>query len=477
MGLTYLEEVPALNNMVRGLIVLAIGAVIWFIPVPDGVKLEAWRLLAIFVATIAGFILQPLPIGAIAIIAVSVTILLGVLKPGEALSGFSNATIWLIVSAFLFSRGFIKTGFGRRIAYMLIRKFGDRTLKLGYILAACEFIFGPFTPSNTARGGGIIYPIVRSLATAFQSEPDHSPRRIGAYLMFTEYQMNCISSALFMTAMTGNPLIAQFASKTLNIEISWGLWTLAAIIPALLSMLVIPYYLYKVYPPVVTHTPEARTLAEAELKAIGPLTRGEKVLAAIFVCALLLWSTSSYTKIDATAVALLAVSVMMITKVISWNDVLEEKGAWDTFVWMGSLVGLATFLEKLGLISWFAKSVSAGLVGISAAPAFLLILGLYMYSHYGFASMVGHIVALYSALVAVMVLAGVPPYLAALSMAYASSLCGSLTHYAAGPAPIYFGSGYIKQHTWWKLGFYISIINLVIWIGIGPIWWKVLGLW
>lgn len=466
-----------MNNLMRGLIVLAVGAAIWFFPVPAGLKPEAWHLVAIFVATILGFILQPLPIGALAFLSVTFTALAGVLKPAEALSGFSNGTIWLIVSAFLFAKGFIKTGLGRRIAYLLIHAMGDSTLKLGYTIALSDLIISPATPSNTARAGGIIFPIVKSLSSAFQSEPGPSSRKVGAYLMQTAYQANTITSAMFMTSMAGNPLIALLAAKTLNINISWGLWALAASVPGILSLIIVPYFLYKFYPPEITKTPEAKTIAAKELELMGPMTMGEKIVASVFVGALVLWSTSQYNGIDATVVAMLAVSVMMITKVLEWKDVLDEKGAWDTLIWMGALIGLADYLAKLGFIPWFAKAVGASIAGVPWMQAFIVLLVVYMYAHYGFASLVAHITAMYAAFASVAVAAGAPAYLVALALAFMSNLCMSLTHYAAGPAPILFGAGYVDQATWWKLGFIISVINMLIWVGLGSFWWKVLGLW
>ncbi len=466
-----------MNNMVRSLVVLVIGAAIWFTPVPAGLKPEAWKLMAIFVSTILGFILQPLPIGSLAFISVTFTALSGVLKPAEALSGFSNGTIWLIVSAFLFAKGFIKTGLGRRIAYVLIRALGDSTLKLGYTIVLSDLIISPATPSNTARAGGILFPIVKSLSTAFGSEPGSTARRVGAYLMQTAYQGNTITSAMFMTAMAGNPLIASLAANTLKINISWGLWATAALVPGLLSIIVVPYLLYKFYPPEVKKTPEAKTLAAKELELMGAMSRGEKIVAAVFVGALVLWSTSQYTKLDATVVAMLAVTVMMITKVLEWKDVLTETGAWDTLIWMGALIGLADYLSKLGFIPWFAKLVSASMVGVPWMQAFVILLVIYMYAHYGFASLVAHITAMYAAFAAVAVAAGAPAFLVALALAYMSNLCMSLTHYAAGPAPIYFGAGYVDQGTWWKIGFLVSVVNMIIWVGIGSFWWKLLGLW
>ncbi|WP_132082580.1 anion permease [Anaerospora hongkongensis] len=463
--------------MVRSLVVLAIGAAIWFAPVPAGLKPEAWKLMAIFVSTILGFILQPLPIGSLAFISVTFTALSGVLKPAEALSGFSNGTIWLIVSAFLFAKGFIKTGLGRRIAYVLIRALGDSTLKLGYTIVLSDLIISPATPSNTARAGGILFPIVKSLSTAFGSEPGSTARRVGAYLMQTAYQGNTITSAMFMTAMAGNPLIASLAANTLKINISWGLWATAALVPGLLSIIVVPYLLYKFYPPEVKKTPEAKAIAAKELEQMGAMSIGEKIVAAVFVGALVLWSTSQYTKLDATVVAMLAVTVMMVTKVLEWKDVLTETGAWDTLIWMGALIGLADYLSKLGFIPWFAKLVSASMVGVPWMQAFVILLVIYMYAHYGFASLVAHITAMYAAFAAVAVAAGAPAFLVALALAYMSNLCMSLTHYAAGPAPIYFGAGYVDQGTWWKIGFLVSVVNMIIWVGIGSFWWKILGLW
>lgn len=465
------------SKLTKALAVVALGAAIWFLPVPQGLKPEAWHLMAIFVATIFGFILQPLPIGAVALASVTFTALAGVLKPAEALSGFSNTTIWLIVAAFLFAKGFIKTGLGRRIAFILIKAIGDSTLKLGYTLVLSDLIISPATPSNTARAGGILFPIVRSLCTAFGSEPGSTSRKVGSYLMQTAYQGNAITSAMFMTSMAGNPLIALLAAKTLNIQLSWGQWALASVVPGLISLLVVPYFLYKFYPPEIKKTPEAKALAAKELQNMGPMSWGEKIVAMVFVGALILWSTSQYTKLDATVVALLAVVVMLATQVLEWKDVLDEKGAWDTLIWMGALVGLADYLSKLGFIPWFAKTMAASIVGIPWLQAFIVLTIVYLYAHYAFASLTAHITAMYPAFIAVAVAAGAPPYLVALALAFMSNLCMSLTHYAAGPSPIYFGAGYVDQNTWWRLGFIISVINLVIWVGLGSMWWKVLGLW
>jgi len=466
-----------MSKLTKGLIVILVGLVIWFIPVPAGLKPQAWHLFAIFVATILGFILQPLPIGAIAFISVGLTGLMKVVSPADVLSGFGNTTIWLIVSAFLFAKGFIKTGLGRRIAYMIMRAIGDSSLKLGYAMVLSDLVVSPATPSNTARAGGILFPIVRSLCSAFDSEPGPSARKIGSYLMKTTFQGNVITSGLFITSMAPNSLVVALAAQTAGIKISWGTWALAAILPGLLCIAIVPYLIYKMYPPEITHTPEAKVLAGKEIEKMGPMTRSEKVVAGVFVLALALWATASFTKLDATMVAMVCCGIMLIGQAITWNDVTEEKGAWDTLVWMGALMSLAGALNKQGLIGWFAKLVAGALAGVPWWLALGVLMLAYLYSHYAFASISAHVTAMYAAFLAVAVAAGAPPFLAAMSLGVLSAVMCGLTHYATGPAPIYFGAGYITQGDWWRIGFILSIVNSVFFIGVGGAWWKALGLW
>ena len=464
--------------MYKGLICIFVTLVIWFIPIPAGVAPEAWHLLAIFIGTIVGLILEPLPMGAVAIIGISVTALSKSVPYKAALSGFSNSTIWLIVSAFLFACGFIKTGLGRRIAFFFIKLFGKNTLGLSYSLLAADLVIAPATPSNTARAGGILYPIIRSLCTTFGSEPDKDPRKIGSFLIKTEYQGNLVTSAMFMTAMAANPLVVELAKQTAGVELTWGTWFLAALVPGLLSLIVIPLFIYKIYPPEIKRTPEAAEFARGELEKMGPMNRQEKILLVIFFVVLAFWATTkTLHNIHATIVAFTGISLMLITRVIEWDDVLSEKGAWNTLMWFSSLVMMASYLNKLGLVKWFAGNVSASLGGMTWVWALIFAMLIYLYAHYAFASMTAHVAAMYPAFLAVAVAAGAPPMLAALGFAYFSNLDASMTHYATGPAPIYFGSGYVPLPTWWGIGFLVSLINICIWIPVGFFWWRIIGLW
>ena len=464
-------------KLVPLLITIAVGLLIWFIPPPEGVAIEAWHLLAIFVATILGIIIKPLPMGAVAIIGIAMTALTNTLPIGDALSGFGNSTIWLIVLAFFISRGFIKTGLGTRIAYLFVALLGKKTLGLGYGLIGADLVMAPAIPSNTARAGGVVFPVLQSLAKTFKSEPDDgTARKMGAFLTVAAFQGTVITSAMFLTAMAANPLAAKLAGE-MGIEITWGGWALAALVPGLVSLIVVPLFIYKLYPPEITETPGAAKFAREKLAEMGKMGSNEWLMLGVFALLLVLWIFGKQLSINATTAALIGLGVLLIGGVLTWTDVRREEGAWDTLIWFSALVMMATFLNTLGLIPWFSERMGAAVGDQGWMTAFLILSLAYFYSHYLFASNTAHVSAMYGAFLAVAVVVGTPPVLAALVLAFFSNLFSSMTHYGTGPAPVLFGAGYVDTGTWWKLGGMISVINIVIWLGIGGAWWKLLGLW
>lgn len=459
------------------LAVVALAILIWFAPAPIGVEPKAWHLLAIFVATIVGIILKPFPMGAIALIGIAATAVTGTLTIDQALSGFGNGTIWLIVVAFFISEGFIKTGLGSRIAYLFMAALGRRTLGLSYGLIATDLVLAPAIPSNTARAGGIVFPLVRATAKAFGSEPgDGTAHKIGSFLIQAAFQGNVITSAMFLTAMAANPLAAKLASQ-MHINVSWGQWAVAALVPGIASLIVIPLVLYKLYPPEIKETHGASEMANQKLAEMGPVAREEWIMLAVFLMLLLLWIFGDRFAIDSATTALVGLGVLLITGVLTWKDILAEEKAWDTLVWFAALVMMASFLNELGLIPWVTKGVQGLVGGVNWTIAFPVLCLVYFYSHYLFASQTAHVSSMYAAFLSVSVAVGAPPVLAALVLGFASNLFSSLTHYGSGPAPVLFGSGYVELGTWWRLGALISVINIVIWLAVGGLWWKLLGLW
>ncbi|MDN3509086.1 MAG: DASS family sodium-coupled anion symporter [Candidatus Neptunochlamydia sp.] len=453
---------------------IIIGGLIWNLFPPEGVTTQAMHMFAIFIFTVIGIILRPVPIGTFAFLGLVLTVTTKTLTFEQAFSGFVHPIVWLIVIAFFISRGFIKTGLGERIAYIIIKYLGKNTLGMAYGMLLTDLILAPAIPSIVARVGGIIYPIVNSLSKAFGSEPYSHPRRLGAYLIKATFQGSIITSGMFMTAMAGNPLIADLA-KSVGVNITWGSWAVAASVPGLACLIVIPLFLYKFYPPETKETPDAKKLAIKKLKEMGKVRIQEWIMIFSFILLITLWIIGPYISLSATVAALIGLVILLLSSVLTWDDVIKEKGAWNTLMWFATLIMMATYINRLGLIGWFSNYIGTHVSGFHWFTAFIILSFVYFYSHYFFASLVAHIGSMYSAFLVLMVALGAPPVISALTLGFFSNLMGGLTHYGCGPAPIYFGSGYLKVTDWWQFGLYASIINIVIYFTIGSGWWKILG--
>ena len=458
---------------------IVVGLIIWALTPfkPDALNDQAWYMFAIFVATIIACITQPMTIGAVSIIGFTIMVLVGIMDTKSAVEGFGNSSIWLIAMAFFISRGFVKTGLGRRIALQFVKLFGKKTLGLAYSLVGVDLILAPATPSNTARAGGIMFPIIKSLSESFGSTPkDGTERKMGAFLIFTEFQGNLITAAMFLTAMAGNPIAQSLAEKTAHVHITWMNWFVAAIVPGLISLIVVPFIIYKMFPPTVKETPNAKKWATEQLEEMGKISLAEKFMIGIFIVALILWITGSFINIDATLTAFIALSLLLLTGVLNWKDILNETGAWNTLVWFSVLVLMADQLNKLGFIPWLSKLIAHSLGGFSWPIVLVLLILFFFYSHYLFASATAHVSAMYAALLGVAVAAGAPPLFSALMLGFFGNLLASTTHYSSGPAPILYASGYVSQKRWWLMNLVLGIVYFIIWIGLGSLWMKLIGM-
>ncbi|MBA3237195.1 MAG: anion permease [Parachlamydiaceae bacterium] len=454
-----------------------VGLIIWFIPLPNGVNPQAWQLFAVFIGLIIALIGKALPMGGVSFLALTVLILTHTLSIKEAFNGFAHPIVWLIVAAFLISRSVIKTGLGMRIAYLFVALLGKKTLGLSYGICATDLLLAPAMPSSTARGGGIIFPLVRALAVSFGSTPErHSQRLIGSFLVLVAYYSNIITSAMFITAMAANPLIITIL-ETHGFPLSWGQWALAASLPGLISLAVVPYIVYKLHPPEIKETPEARETALQNLENMGPMSKYEWITLVIFSFLIVLWIGESYFGLDSTTVAFIGVSSLLILGVLTWEDIKKEHEAWDTLIWFSTLVMIANYLNHFGLIGWMSAHMQDLMGGMAWWTAWPILILTYFYSHYLFASNTPHVTSMFAAFFTVGIALGTPPYLMALSLACSSSLFACLTHYGTGCAPIFFGSEYVSLKHWWRMGAIMSGVFLAIWLGLGSLWWKLLNFW
>ena len=458
---------------------LVVGLAIWLLtPLkPVGISVLAWHMFAIFVATIIGCITQPLPMMGITLIGITIATVSGIFTMDEVAAGFGNSTSWMVAMCMFMAAGFIKSGLGRRIAYQFVRLFGKKTLGLAYALSAVDTVLAIGIPSNNARVNGIMYPIIDNLSLEMGSNPKKSTeRKIGSYLIFNEYEVNNVTSGLFLTGLAGN-MVALGLAKTQGINISWMQWFLASIVPGILSLLIIPFLLYKIYPPEVKETPNARNWAEQKLVSIGKMTINEKIMLATFVLAILLWLIGPKIGIDATEVSFIAVVTLLITGVLTTKDLLKESFAWNILVWLSVVMMMSQKLMTLGFFPWFSKTLGQLLNGMNWVIVLIILFLAYFYLHYMFPSVSTQISALYAGFLSVAIGAGVPHALAALMLAFCGSIYLSTTPYSAGPAALLSSTGYVSTKDWWKLSAIIGIVFNVIWLSGGLVWTKIIGMW
>jgi DASS family divalent anion:Na+ symporter len=463
--------------LLRWGVVAAVVAGILAWPVPEGITAKAWRLLAIFLGTIVGSIVRPIAAGAMVFLGVAAVALTGTLTPAQALGGYADPIVWLVLCAFFISRAIVKTGLGRRIAFLFIRAIGHRSIGLAYALVGTDVVLASLVPSNGARAGGVVFPIAKSLAEAYDSTPGPTRRRLGAFLMTTIYQCDVIACAIFLTGQASNVLIAKFAKSVAGVELTYGRWLAAGIVPGIVALVLVPLILYRLYPPDVRGTPAAARIASEELDRLGTMRSPERTTLLVFALIAGLWMTTGWHQINAAVVALAGICVLLLTGVLSWDDVIGERGAWDVFIWYGGLVQMASALGDTGITKRFAETAAAFTTGWVWSAGLAGLLVVYFYSHYGFASITAHVSAMYTPFLVVTIAAGAPAGLAVLSLAAFSNLSASITHFGTTPGPIFFGARYVTQREWWKYGFLVSIVTILIWSTIGFGWWKLAGWW
>jgi len=456
-------------------IMAAIVAFMWFGGTPEGLKPQVWQLFGIYLATIVGLVLKPFP--------VPITVLLGVATSSillsntkDVLAGYSNTALWLIFAAFGLSVAFGKTGLGHRIAYYLVRAFGSTTLRLGYVTAFLDLILSPATPSNTARAAGIVYPINLSIAEAVGSYPGESAKKAGAYLLQNGYFATKVTSFLFATAMAPNLLALDFITKLTGVSLNWAQWAAAMFVPGFIMLMLMPLIGYMYERPSVKDIDNKKIAADG-LAELGPMKASEKGLIVIALLAITGWILPTFDiKIDATAVAIVAMIATFVCGIISWDDLLKTKAAWNTLIWFGGILGLSSALTKGKFFEWLAKYLEAHMnFGLDPFMMLILISVISVAVRYFFASGTAYISAMLPVFLIVGINAGIDPTLLAFIMIGTNAYGGSVTHYGAAPGPIIFSAGYNNVKDWWTVGLISAVVCLVLNYVIGIPWWKITG--
>jgi divalent anion:Na+ symporter, DASS family len=448
---------------------LALAGGIWVSPAPEGLTAPAWHLFALFVAAIFAVVVDAVPILTASVLAVAAAVLSGTLAPAKAYSGFANGTILLIVVAFLVARAVVKCGLGQRIGHAVVSVFGRSTLGLSYSIFLVDALIAPAFPSNTARSG-VTYPLAFSLAAATGASPGAAARRrLGAFLMFSGMASLSLSSALWLTAMVGNPLGAEIA-RGMGVPITFGSWLVAASVPTLVGMALLPLLLHKVIGPEVTATPEAPAASRRALAELGPVRRQEKIVASVFVAMVVLWAVSATLKLDTTAVAFLGLGILLASGVLTLDDVAKEGDVLATFIWFAVLFALSGQLNELGFIGYVGQRLASVMGGLPWLAAGVVLVSAYVLLHYLFVSQTAHLLAVFGVFLAVGVKLGVPAAPLAFLLLFASNFFSVITPQGSSANLLFVGSGCLTQAELYRLGLLTTAFNLLVYLVVGIPW-------
>jgi anion transporter len=461
-----------------------IGLGVYYVPTPSGLADHQWHYFAVFLGVIVGLIFESMPVAAVGLIGLTIAAIAGFVEkdPNKALrwalSGFSESTVWLIVGAFIFSIGYRKSGLGRRIALVLVKLLGRSTIGLGYAVTLADAFIAPATPSNTARSGGTIFPIVSNIPHIYGSEPGPTAKKIGTYVMWCAFAATAVTSSLFLTALAPNVAALAIAKKTIGLEVNWSQWLTGFAPLGLLLLIIVPLLAYVMCRPEIKESPKIPVWASSELDRMGPLSRNELIMSGLILLAMFLWVTGSNPNIslpvlgsnyiNPTMVVFVVISLMLLTHVIEFDDIVAEKSAWEVFFYFTSLLTLASGLNEIGFIKWFATDVAKHLGGYSGTASTIMLLTLFFWIHYGFSSITSHTAAVLPVVLAVgKGIEGVDMEVLTRLCLYSLGLMGVISPFATGPAPMYYGSGYIGRTDFWKFGlvfglvFYAGLIGIV----------------
>jgi DASS family divalent anion:Na+ symporter len=455
--------------LLKRAIPFAIAIGIWFTPVPAGLTAQAWHLFAIFIAAIASVLIGAFPILTDSMIAVGAVVLTGTITPAQAFSGFANTSVLLVVVAFIVAQAVVKSGLGRRISLFMVSRFGGSSLGLAYSIVLTDAAIAPAFPSNTARGG-VLFPIVLSVAKGAGSNPDDAEtRRLGGYLMFCAMASLAVSSALWLTATSGNPIGVQIAQKS-GVEIGFGSWILASCVPALVAIAMLPLLVSKLFPPRVGATPEAPAAARAELAGMGSMSRDERITGWTFALMVAGWVLADRLKINPTSVAFMGFGVLLVAGVLTLDDIAKQGDTLATFLWLAVLFALSGQLNELGFMGYVGERLASRLGGLSWPTLYLTLIVLYVGIHYLFVSQTSQILALLGVFLDVGVRGGVPAPLMAFGLLFASSYFSVITPQGGSQNIIFAASGYLTQGELYRLGLFTTLAFLAVFLVIGTPW-------
>lgn len=412
----------------------------------------------LFSATIFSVMLGILPLGTASFFALVSLIILKIISFKEGFITFAEPVVWLIWASFFVADAVIKTGLGTKLAYLIVTKFGNTALKLSYSLAFVDVLLAPLIPSNTARIGGVLFPVSESLIKSFDLK---KTPKMSRYLTSSVYLCTVVTSAIYLTGIASSPLSNRMAEKWGG-SLTWLEWFKLSVGPGFICIAAIPYILKKFYRLDETENREIKKYIQSAVSP-GPLNKEQKITLLTLIGMIIGWVLEPYTNLPAVVIIFAGLSNLLYCKIIDWKAMMANRTAWDTLIWFGALLKLADLVADTGIFQILSSSLGSSVSHFTPVFAAFIIYSLYYALHYFFASSTAHVSALFTPFFLAMTKVGLEPKLAGYLLGTAGSLFACLTHYGNGSAPLLFSKGYVSVKEWWVSGLICIPLFFALW--------------
>ncbi len=438
---------------------VALGLIVFSGGVPpfSSLPMSANALFFIFMSSIVCVVANVAGLAPICFTALGVTVFFKILPFKSAMSGFSNPTPWLVFFSFCFGKAFVQSGASSFFANMLLRRAGGSLPLLMRLLLLIEVVLAPFIPSNAARASSSVVPILKSLQEILKAQDFKQTSLIMRYAVMVAFCTNMISSSLYLTGTAPNLLCASLAKELLHYEVTWLQWFGYMLIPCSIGLLLLPF----VARLVVGIRLESLPFITVETKRRERPTKHLFTLVAVFLVVLLLWIFGSYIGVTATQAAFLGVIAMLLTGVLSWKDIQENTPAWENFFWYAGFISIAGGLNEYHVFAEIGALLGSALKAMGGYSCYAIGAVVYAYLHYCFAGISPHVVSLLPVMLILLSGAGVPLYVATMTLSSLSVLSGMLTHFGSTACPVFFGLKVVPVSVWWRIGFVMTTIMLL----------------
>lgn len=450
------------------------------LPAQEGLSVAGQKSIALLAWLLTLYATEPIPLPIASLMAVPMSVFLGLAKINKALLGFSSSALFMLVGAFIMAAAMERSRVAERCTYWLLSKIGCSATRITLGVTFANILLAFMVPSTTARTALLMPVCMGIINLAVPNKPDEeSDKRsmfaVGLLLVLTF--TNSTISAGILTSSLPNPVTVGFIYQATGKVISYADWFIYGFPPAIIMTFFTWWYIGKVCKSEVKEITGGEEYVKEKLQSMGKITLTEYKTIAVFLLVAVLWATGNMTKIDTTVSCLVGAGLFYVLGVVQWKD-FNNTAAFQILLIMGGGFAAAEFLFSTGAAKWMAISIlnKLGLVGASVTVVLVTIMIFVQYIRIFVQGTTKMATILTHILIAMAEAVGVPAAVIALPAGMLITGCPFLMFYNTNPNVVVYGSGHLRMWDFPKYGFPLCTIAIIFYLGVALTYWKWLGL-